>query len=215
MAKANKVIGLTGGIGSGKSTVSDLFAQLGVPIIDTDVIAKELTQKNQPALQVIVKHLGESILNTDGSLNRQQLRKHIFNNQPERHWLENLLHPLIRERVQQQLQAINAPYVIVVIPLLHDRAKFDYVNRVLVVDAPETLQIKRACQRDNMNEKLAQAILDNQISRQDRLALADDVIVNDKTLDALKKQVELLHRQYSSWCLLNSNTKVVTLVRMR
>lgn len=198
MAKANKVIGLTGGIGSGKSTVSDLFAQLGVPIIDTDVIAKELTQKNQPALQVIVKHLGESILNTDGSLNRQQLRKHIFNNQPERHWLENLLHPLIRERVQQQLQAINAPYVIVVIPLLHDRAKFDYVNRVLVVDAPETLQIKRACQRDNMNEKLAQAILDNQISRQDRLALADDVIVNDKTLDALKKQVELLHRQYSS-----------------
>jgi dephospho-CoA kinase len=191
------IVGLTGGIGSGKTTVANLFADLGVPVIDTDLLAREVTDIGAPALHEISKHFGKTILNPDGSLNRAKLRDLIFANDSERLWLQNILHPLILNRAQSRLTELHAPYAIVVIPLLLESNPIHFINRILVVDASEENQVQRTMSRDKSSQSAVKAILNTQINRQSRLTQAHDIIQNDGSLDHLKQQVEKLHRVYS------------------
>lgn len=189
------VIGLTGGIGAGKSTVAQLFAKYQVPILDADLIAREITAPNQPAYEAILKHFGPKIVNEHG-LNRQQLRHLIFEHPDERIWLENLLHPLIRQAFEKRVNEITAPYCILVIPLLLENEPYPFIKRILVVDSPESLQIERASQRDQLQASHIESILKTQASRHERLEKAHDVITNDGDLTHLAKQVEHLHQFY-------------------
>lgn len=190
------VVGLTGGIGSGKSSVAALFAERGVPVIDADVIARDLTQPGKPAFAAIVKHFGEQIVLPDGSLDRAGLRQIIFSDVNNRLWLEHLLHPQIRDEMSRQIKTIHAPYCIAVIPLLLEVEFYSFINRILVVDTPEHIQLERVTQRDNSPVIQIEAILKAQAKRQDRLARAHDVIVNDGELTDLVPQVEKLHEKY-------------------
>ncbi len=190
------VVGLTGGIGSGKSTVADLFAARGVPVIDMDEIARELTRPGRPALAEIAKAFGPDILNSGGELDRAALRRRIFTDPGARRRLEAILHPRIRAEVTRRLHGLEAPYAVVVIPLLVESGQRDLVDRVLVVDAPEDLQIRRTTARDGVGEEEVRAVLAAQAGRRERLAVADDVIVNDDGPEALEHQVEALHRRY-------------------
>lgn len=190
------VVGLTGGIGSGKSSVANLFGDLDVPIISADQLAREVVKPGSDALAQIVKHFGEAVLEVDGTLNRARLRKQIFQNKTERAWLENLLHPLIAEERLRQIAATSKPYVIVEIPLLLEKSLGEEVDRVLVVDVPEALQIERVKQRDSVSKASIRAIMDTQVSASQRRASADDVIDNSGSLDDLRPQIESLHRKY-------------------
>ena len=191
------VIGLTGGIGSGKSTVAELFADLGVPVIDTDIIAHELVTPGQTALKEITTLFGNEILNTDGSLNRKALRELVFNSEKKRQQLEAILHPRIREQVQRRLDALSVAYCIVVIPLLLETGQQDQVQRILVVDTPETIQIKRSMKRDDTHEEGIKKIIAAQVDRQTRLAAADEIIHNEGSIEQLKQQVQVLHSLYT------------------
>jgi dephospho-CoA kinase len=195
-------VGLTGGLGSGKTTVSRLFADLGVHVIDTDLLAREVVQPGKAALQALQHHFGEGILNADGSLNRADLRAHVFKHPEERLWLEALLHPLIQEAVKAQLSEKKGPYSLVVIPLLTEnyRQSYPFLDRICVVDCEEALQLQRAIARDGIHAELAQQMIGSQPTRQDRLALADDVIVNNEDLSSLESQVMTLHQVYLSLC---------------
>jgi len=191
-------VGLTGGIGSGKSSVCKLFADLGVPIIDADQIAHELVRPGQPALQAIIETFGEEIV-TDykGNLDRKRLRELIFRDSDSRKKLENILHPLVYDEIEDQLTKITSPYCIICIPLLIETRAINKVDRVLVIDIPEALQIQRACQRDNMDIEDIQKIIRAQTSRDIRLNAADDIIRNDGNLTSLHKQVKDLHKCYT------------------
>ena len=191
-------IGLTGGIGSGKTTIANLFAEHNVPIIDADKIAREITQPNQPTTAAILDHFGASLALSDGQLDRASIRKIVFNRPAERIWLENLTHPIIRAELTRQMQAVTYPYCIAVIPLLIEANWSSLINRILVVDAPYDEQINRVIARDNAQEEDISAIITNQTSRDNRLAHADDVIVNDGSIDALREQVATLHKKYLS-----------------
>lgn len=190
-------VALTGGIGSGKSTVADYFSELGVPIIDMDVIAREITKPAGIAYGGIVSRYGQAILLNDGTIDRSFLRSKIFQDPEEREWLESLLHPLIREQTAIQLNEIDAVYVIIVIPLLVEAKKrFEGIDRVLVVDVDETVQLARVQQRDRQDQAAVQKVLDAQCSREARLAVADDVIHNHGDLADLKQQVAQWHNFY-------------------
>lgn len=191
------IVGLTGGIGSGKSAVTHLFAKHGAPIIDADTIAHDLTQFGKPAYLDIIDHFKEAILLSDGSLDRAKLREVIFNHPEERRWLEEQLHPLIRQEIEKKLAHLKAHYCIVVIPLLFDLNEYTFLDRVLVVDAPIEEQIKRVNKRDGMPPEQIEAILKLQLSREERVLLADDVVMNDKSIEHLAPQVERLHRIYA------------------
>lgn len=190
------IIGLTGGIGSGKTLVSDYFKSLGITVVDADVVSRQVVEPGSEALQKIAAHFGEHILNADGSLNRRALRDIIFNNPEHKHWLENLLHPLIGLETARQLQASQSAYTVFVSPLLIEIGQYKMTNRILVVDTPEALQITRTSQRDNTSAKDVQAIMDTQSSRQKRLDMADDVILNDSDIDSLHHKIDNLHQQY-------------------
>ncbi|HVE45028.1 MAG TPA: dephospho-CoA kinase [Gammaproteobacteria bacterium] len=192
------LVGLTGGIGSGKSSVAAYFTARGVPVIDADVIAKKITQKGETAYQKIVEHLGEHILLADGSLNRAALKQLIFEDPKERIWLENLLHPIIRSCIEQGIRELSAPYCIIVIPLLYETHSPPFIQRVLVVDTSESLQKQRVADRDKLPEKQIEAILQTQVTRKDRLQRCDDIIHNDGSLKELEAEVEKLHQQYLS-----------------
>lgn len=193
-------IGLTGGIGSGKSTVANYFAALGVPVIDADQIARELVGPGQPALQAIVEAFGPAVLDSAGHLDRARLRAQVFGADPhsgQRQLLESILHPLIRAEMQRRAQGMTAPYGLLCIPLLVETGQKDQVARILVVDAPEALQYQRVRQRDNaVLDTEITAILRAQATRQQRLAVADDIIVNDGGLEKLHQQVMALHPLY-------------------
>ncbi|ABS77746.1 dephospho-CoA kinase [Coxiella burnetii] len=190
-------IGLTGGIGSGKSTVANYFAELGAPVIDADQIAHEITKPDQAAFKQIINHFGSAVLTKGKFLNRTKLRELIFENPDDRQWLENLLHPLIIAKMKTQLKKIKAPYCILAIPLLAEASQsVDFIDRILVVDAPETLQIQRTKSRDQLSDQQIQLILQSQSPREKRLAIADDVIVNDQTIPILRKAVFQLHCKY-------------------
>lgn len=189
-------IGLTGGIGSGKSTVAALFAARGVPIVDADAIAREIVQPGQPALEEIARTFGREILRPDGSLDRHALRTLVFADPNKRARLEALLHPRIRQRMRKQVANLSGAYCLLVIPLLLETGQTDLVDRVLVVDCPQALQIRRVTERDGLDRAEAERILAAQTSRPARLAAADDVIENDGNEAALERQVEALHRRY-------------------
>lgn len=190
-------VGLTGGIGSGKSTVADLFAGQGVPVIDTDVIARTLTAPGGMALDAVRAAFGDQVMQADGSLDRAALRRRAFSDDDARHQLEAILHPLIRLAVEQQLATLAAPYVLIVIPLLVETGTYQAVlDRVLVVDCPEDQQIARVMARSGLTLDEVKAILAAQAGRAARLAIADDVISNTASPEALRTQVAALHRRY-------------------
>jgi dephospho-CoA kinase len=189
-------IGLTGGIASGKSTVADMFAALGVTIIDTDVIARDLVQPGTPALQEILGRFGEDVIDEDGSLNRAALRKRVFEDDASRAALERILHPRIREEALRRSAAAQGDYQLIVVPLLVESPLRQFVNRVLVVDCDPETQLARLLARDTESIDQARRIIAAQASRESRLAIADDVVSNDGDLDSTRKQVDTLHRRY-------------------
>lgn len=190
-------VGLTGGIGSGKSTVADCFAAHGVPVIDTDVIARDLTAPGGAALEAIRAVFGDTVMQADGTLDRVALRRRIFADRPARRQLEAVLHPRIRQVVKQRLVTLTAPYALIVIPLLVETGDYrDVLNRVLVVDCPEEVQIARVMARSGLTHDEIKAILAAQAGRAERLAVADDIIVNASSLEALQAEVAVLHQRY-------------------
>ncbi len=189
-------VGLTGGIGSGKSTAAHFFSQLGVEVIDADEIARKITAPNSPGLSAIVKHFGPEIL-INHDLDRKKLRAIIFSNLQEKQWLESTLHPLILDEISQLIQKIRSPYCVVVIPLLlESQLSFDFLNRICVVDAPLDKRRQWAASRDQTSLAEIDTIIATQASRECRLDLADDIIVNNQDLKNLKSQVKRLHQQY-------------------
>jgi len=196
-------IGLTGGIASGKTTVANFFADLGVPIIDTDVIARDVVAKGAPALAQIRADFGDSVFNEDGVLDRKAMRKLVFSDDSKRRQLEGILHPRIREAAVVQAQAVTDPYMIIVVPLLVGSPMKAFMDRALVVDCGENVQLRRLLARDTENEEQARRMIAAQASREERLAIADDVLVNDTDLDQTRRQVGALHHRYLE--LSNSN----------
>lgn len=190
------IIGLTGGIGSGKSTVARYFAELGVPIVDADVVARELVAPGSPALREIGAEFGDEVLNTDGGLDRGRLRELVFADADRRRALEAILHPRVYAEMARRIAAFDAPYCIAVVPLLLETGRRDYVDRVLVVDAAEDVQRTRAQRRDGATAEGVQAVMQSQLERSARRRAADDVIENDADLAALRHHVEALHRRY-------------------
>ncbi len=193
-------VALTGGIGCGKSTVCNLFAEYNIPVIDTDMIARELVKPGQPALDEIISYFGTDILCSDSSLNRKKLAKEVFSHPKSKQYLESILHPKIRLTVSAQLKQLNSCYVIIAIPLLIETEQHKHYDRVLVVDCDEQRQIKRTLARDNRSLNEVQSIIRSQTSRNQRLAIADEVIDNSDDLNALKKQIKQLHLKYLQLC---------------
>lgn len=193
-------IALTGGIGSGKSTVADRFAELGVPVIDADLLARDLVEPGSPALAEIVEAFGTEVLSQDGGLNRRALRQRVFGDGVARKRLEAILHPRIRVEMQQRLAALDAPYALLVVPLLLETGQSDLADRILVVDLPPELQEERAGLRDGQSRENIRSIMAAQCSRRQRLAAADDVIDNGGTPQRLEAQVDAMHRRYMSLC---------------
>jgi len=191
-------VALTGGIASGKTTVADLFARRGVPLIDTDVIAREVVEPGRPALAAVAEAFGPTVLDEQGRLDRRAMRERVFTDSAARKRLEGIVHPAIRAEMERQSAEARGPYQILVIPLLAEGGRRDHVDRVLVVDAPEALQIERLMRRDGSTREQAIAALASQAKREARLAIADDVIVNDGDAAALDARVEALHREYLS-----------------
>jgi dephospho-CoA kinase len=198
MSKTKLSIGLTGGIGSGKSLVADLFATHGATIIDTDLIAHALTGPGGAAMPAIREAFGEAFLTADGALNRAAMRERVFSDLEAKRQLEGILHPLISEQTRQAAQAAQGPYLVFVVPLLVESGRWkERVDRVLVVDCPEALQIERVMQRNQLSASQVEAIMAAQATRGERLAAADDVIVNDGERAAVEAAVGQLHGQYS------------------
>ena len=190
------ILGLTGGIGSGKSAAAQCFVDLGIHLVDADNAARWVVEPGRPALSQIAEHFGAGVLQADGTLDRAALRELIFKDPQQRVWLEGLLHPLIREEIKQYLARAQSPYAILVSPLLLETSQHQMVQRILVIDVPEAVQIERTVLRDKTNEAQVRAILKAQASREERLSRADDVIVNDRDPAWLKSEVERLHHFY-------------------
>lgn len=189
-------VGLTGSIASGKSTVASLFAHLGVDLINADLVAKQLTAAGQPALTQIIAHFGQSMLDDTGNLKRSHLREHIIQHPKERMWLEQLLHPLIRKEIETLTQTPPRAYYMIEIPLLTNKKDYAYLNRILLILADPALQIERIIQRDKSSVHHATHILQTQASEPVYRAVADDILMNNSTFEALEKNVLQLHRNY-------------------
>ena len=192
------VIGVTGGIGSGKTTVANLFSSLGVPVIDADELARQVVAPGQPAYEEILQHFGTAILSKSGELDRRRLRARIFSDSAKRDRLEAIVHPRVYAQMKHLLDCLETPYAIVVVPLLIESGARELVDRVLVVDSPEELQIERTHRRDGTTRAAVKKILAAQLDRSARLSAADDIIENDASLEALAKVVSRLHRQFLS-----------------
>ena len=193
MGQSHFVVALTGGIASGKSAVAARFAARGAGVIDADVVARELVAPGQPALAEIVAAFGAQVLDADGALDRRALRERVFADAAARKRLEAILHPRVRVALRERAMAIEAPYALLVIPLLVESGHYDWVDRVVVVDAPRAMQRTRLIARDGIDASLADAMLDAQASREQRLAIADDVIDNDGVPADLDRAVDALH----------------------
>ena len=190
------VVGLTGGIGSGKSTTAAVFESLGIPVIDADQLAHRLVEPGQPALDEIRDTFGEGCITPDGRLDRAFMRQRVFSNNHEKHKLESILHPRIRSRILTWIAGLESPYCIVVIPLLLETGQTDLVDRILVVDTSENEQLKRVAARDRLTHNVILAIMDTQADRETRLAAADDIIENSGDMASLEYQVNVLHSYY-------------------
>lgn len=188
-------VGVTGGIGSGKSAVTSQLERLGIVIVDADRVARDVVQPGSAALGAIAKRFGESILKEDGALDRAALRQIVFEDSSQRRWLEELTHPLIRRGIEHQLWSADSPYVVLSSPLLLETSQRDLVDHVVVVDIPETLQLERTVARDGNSEALVKAIMAAQMARNSRLEFAHTVLDNSADLQALEAQVNKLHEQ--------------------
>lgn len=194
MVMADFVVGIAGGIGSGKTAVSDRLKSLGITIADADVTAREVVEPGHPVLDALADHFGSRILTADGHLDRPALRELIFENSEERRWVEKTMHPAINRTLADQLAGATSPYAVLVNPLMRDRDP--RATRILVVDVPEDVQIRRTMARDNVDEAGARAVLASQVDRETRLGFADDVVVNDGSLEDLYGAVDQLHQKY-------------------
>lgn len=192
------VVGLTGGIGSGKSTVARMFEQLGVVTVDADDVAREVVEPGEPALDQIFQHFGMELKSEDGRLDRATLRERIFRDDTERQWLEQLLHPIIRERILHHLRHASSEYALLVSPLLLETDQKQLCQRVVLVDVPTNVQIERTMKRDGNQRDQVERIMAAQMSREERLARADDVIDNDRPTDEVRAHVLALHEQYQA-----------------
>lgn len=190
------VVGVTGGIGSGKTAATDRFQALGITVVDADLASRIVVEPGRPALKAIEEHFGKAVIANDGTLNRRALRDIVFTNPEERKWLERLTHPLIAQEITNQIQASQSPYTILASPLLLESGQSRMTQRVLVIDVPEDIQIARTTTRDNTDVNSVKAIIAAQMKRADRLAMADDVIVNDRSLNDLHQAVDALHQRY-------------------
>lgn len=190
------ILGITGGIGSGKSAATQWFESQGIQVVDADIVAREVVEKGQPALQKIQQTFGDWVLQSDGNLDRRALREYIFQNPEARQTLERITHPAIRQSIIQQLQNSKSPYVILVSPLLFETNQHELVNHTLLVDASEQTQIQRASQRDGQNQEQIQKIIAAQMPRERKRELANDIVFNDGLLEHLYQQLEPLHQSY-------------------
>ncbi|WP_330543156.1 dephospho-CoA kinase [Aeromonas hydrophila] len=191
------VVAITGGIGSGKTTVANQFAELGIEVVDADAIAREVVEPGTPALTAIAAHFGSAVITPASQLDRRRLRERVFTDPQAKGWLNALLHPLIRTEMQRQCAAARSPYCLLVVPLLVENRLTALANRVLVIDVDEATQIERTCRRDGVSHEQAQAILAAQASRAERLAAADDVLDNQNgTPEAIKSRILALHETY-------------------
>jgi dephospho-CoA kinase len=188
------IVGVTGGIGSGKSAVTQGLEQRGITVVDADLAARIVVEPGRPALLAIAEHFGNDILHADGSLDRAALRSRVFSDTSERHWLEQLTHPLIGQEILSQISASCSPYTVLSSPLLLESTQREWVNYIVVVDVPEEVQLQRTMDRDDNDEEQVKRIMAAQMQRQDRLALADRVIDNSHSLAELNRLVEKLHK---------------------
>ena len=192
------IIGLTGGIGSGKTAVSETFEKLGITVVDADLASRVVVEKGKPCLEEIAKHFGDDILNENDELNRAKLREIIFNSDSEKLWLESLLHPAIAEQIKDELNASKSPYTILVSPLLLETNQRDFCDKVLVVDVPIEIQMERTTKRDGVSKDQVKSIIKSQINRDERLQLADEIILNEGSIEDLEMIVRELHEKLIS-----------------
>lgn len=190
------IVGLTGGIGSGKTAASDWFKGQGITIVDADVVAREVVEPGSIALEQIARHFGSAVLLEDGGLDRAALRRVVFDAPEERRWLEQLLHPLIAQEIVRQLAAADSPYTMLVSPLLFETGQKNFVTRTLLIDVPEDLQLARTAARDGVDTAQVKSIMAAQMSRDERRQRADDIVVNDAGLAELHAQLRSLHDAY-------------------
>ena len=190
------IVGVTGGIGSGKSAVTERFARLGIAVVDADLAARVIVAPGRPALEAIAEHFGRGILKGDGTLDRAALRQRVFADESERQWLEQLTHPLIGQEILDQMAASRSPYTILSSPLLLETSQKDLADCVVVVDVPETVQVQRTMQRDANDEDQVRRIMAAQMPRDDRLQQADIVIDNSRSLAQLDEVVAELHKEF-------------------
>lgn len=196
MPDSKFIVGLTGGIASGKTMVANAFADLGVAVIDTDIVARQVVEPGQPALAQVVDAFGEEILDESGALDRKALRDIVFSDDQQRQRLESILHPVIRDETFRQARDADGPYVIIVVPLLFESPMKDAMTRILVVDCSEETQLSRLMARDHESAANARRIMATQATRKQRLSIADDVVTNDSTPEAAREAVKALHESY-------------------
>ena len=196
------IVGLTGGIGSGKSTVSPNFQSLNITVVDADIASRKVVEPGQPALTVIKEHFGDRILTQEGVLDRRKLRKIIASDSNKRNWLESVLHPRIGEQIKKELEKSTSVYTLYVAPLLLETNAYQECSRILVVDVPTEIQIKRTCSRDNVSENDVKKIIATQMNRDKRLKKADDILSNNGTIRELEEEVKKLHEKYLKMALL-------------
>ena len=190
------IVGLTGGIGSGKSAAANFFVELGVDLIDADDLAKNVLNKNSKGYELFINEFGEQYLDNDKNIDRDLLRKTIFNDSNKKNKLENIIHPQVRSGIEEFIKTSKSDYCIVVVPLIYETKSSSYYDRILVIDCDEEIQINRSAIRDNTENKEIKKIISKQASREERLSIADDVILNNRTLDSLKEEVIKLHKKY-------------------
>ena len=190
------IVGLTGGIGSGKSAAANFFVELGVDLIDADDLAKNVLNKNSKGYELFINEFGEQYLDNDKNIDRDLLRKTIFNDSDKKNKLENIIHPQVRSGIEEFIKSSKSDYCIVVVPLIYETRSSSYYDRILVIDCDEEIQINRSAIRDNTENKEIKKLISKQASREERLSIADDVILNNRTLDSLKEEVIKLHKKY-------------------
>ena len=194
------IIGLTGGIGSGKSAAANFFQNEGINVINADRLAKDVIAKNTPGFNSVVKYFGSNIIDLDGSINRAKLRKEVFDNDEKRMALESITHPLVREMMSEKISASNSPYSIIEVPLIFETNSMGFYNRVLVIDCDSKLQLERAVLRDQNSNEQIQKIIESQCSREERLSIANDVISNNDSLKNLEIRSLAIHKYYLGLC---------------
>ncbi|MCQ8821258.1 dephospho-CoA kinase [Pseudoalteromonas agarivorans] len=197
----NWVLGLTGGIGCGKTAVSNMFEELGICVVDADIIARQVVAPNSTGLNAIIEHFGEGILLPDGTLNRARLRTKIFTNNDDKEWLNALLHPLIREKILTDLNNASSAYVVLVAPLLFENKLNKYCNRTLLIDVPQPVQIERTIKRDNISLEQVNSIIASQMPREEKQQKADDILNNDRDLSLVHAELVVLHKNYLQYAV--------------